>query len=46
MKTKVSLYLKAGAQEVWIVSESGIIQYFDKNGQKESSGFNVDIKLV
>jgi Uma2 family endonuclease len=46
MKAKVNLYLKAGATEVWIVSESGNIQYFDKNGQKESSGFNVNIKLV
>lgn len=25
------------------LSESGDIQYFDKNGQKESSGFNVKI---
>jgi Uma2 family endonuclease len=43
MKSKVNLYLKAGATEVWIVSEAGTIQYFDKNGQKESSGFNVKI---
>lgn len=43
MKTKVNLYLKAGAKEVWLVSEQGQIQYFDKNGQKESSGFNVKI---
>lgn len=47
MKAKVNLYLKAGAIEVWIVSESGDIQYFDKTGQKESSGFNVKIdKLI
>jgi Uma2 family endonuclease len=44
MKTKVNLYLKAGAIEVWIVSESGEIQYFDKNGQKETSDFNVKIE--
>jgi Uma2 family endonuclease len=46
MKTKVNLYLKAGAIEVWIVSETGNIQYFDKNGQKLASGFNVDIQLI
>lgn len=47
MKAKVNLYLKAGATEVWIVSESGDIQYFDKNGQKQTSGFNVKIdKLI
>jgi Uma2 family endonuclease len=43
MKAKVNLYLKAGAKEVWIVSESGKIQYFDKNGQRENSDFNVKI---
>jgi Uma2 family endonuclease len=43
MKSKVNLYLKAGATEVWIMSEAGTIQYFDKNGQKESSGFDVKI---
>jgi Uma2 family endonuclease len=45
MKTKVNLYLKAGAKEVWLVSELGQIQYFDKNGQKETSNFNVKIDL-
>jgi Uma2 family endonuclease len=44
MKAKVNLYLKAGAIEVWLVSESGQIQYFDKNGQKDSSDFNVKIE--
>lgn len=47
MKAKVSLYLKAGAIEVWLVSEQGNIQYFDANGQREASCFNVVIdKLV
>lgn len=46
MKTKVNLYLKAGATEVWIVSEAGTIQYFDKHGQKESSGFQVKIEKL
>lgn len=46
MKSKVNLYLKAGATEVWIVSEAGTIQYFDKHGQKESSGFQVKIEKL
>lgn len=46
MKAKTALYLKAGATEVWIVSESGEIQYFDKQGQKETSGFNVKIDTL
>ncbi len=44
MKAKTALYLKAGAVEVWIVSESGVIRYFDKNGQKQTSDFNVKIE--
>jgi Uma2 family endonuclease len=44
MKAKVNLYLKAGATEVWIVSEAGNIQFFDKSGQKETSAFNVSIE--
>ncbi len=47
MRAKVNLYLKAGAVEAWIVSESGKVEYFDKNGKKEKSSFNVKIdKLV
>lgn len=43
MKAKIKLYLKAGAIEVWLVNEQGDIQYFDVNGQREKSGFNVNI---
>jgi len=43
MKAKIKLYLKAGAIEVWLVNEQGKIQYFDVNGQRERSGFNVNI---
>jgi len=46
MKAKTALYLKAGAVEVWIVSESGVIRYFDKQGQKETSDFDVKIETL
>jgi Uma2 family endonuclease len=47
MRAKIKLYLKAGAIEVWLVNEQGDIQFFDANGQRESSGFNVIIdKLI
>jgi Uma2 family endonuclease len=47
MKAKIKLYLKAGAIEVWLVNEQGDIRFFDANGQRESSGFNVTIdKLI
>lgn len=47
MRAKIKLYLKAGAIEVWLVNEQGEVRFFDANGQRESSGFNVTIdKLI
>lgn len=47
MKAKINVYLKAGAIEVWLVNEQGEIHFFDANGQRDSSCFNVVIdKLV
>jgi Uma2 family endonuclease len=47
MKAKIRLYLKAGAVEVWLVNEQGDVQFFDANGQRANSGFNVTIdKLI
>jgi Uma2 family endonuclease len=47
MRAKIKLYLKAGAIEVWLVSEQGDIRFFDADGQRESSRFNVTIdKLI
>jgi Uma2 family endonuclease len=43
IRTKIQLYLNAGAIEVWLVNEQEDIQFFDINGQRESSGFNVAI---
>ena len=45
IREKTRAYLVAGAQEVWIVSEDGSIRYFDAQGQRVSSLFNVDILL-
>ena len=47
MKEKVKHYLKVSAIELWLVNEQGDIQFFDANGQRESSSFNVTIdKLI
>jgi Uma2 family endonuclease len=47
MKAKIKLYLKAGAIEIWLVNEQGDIRFFDADGQREISGFNVTIdKLI
>jgi hypothetical protein len=45
MTNKVQLYLQAGAQEVWIVWENGIVDYYDKTGKLSESGYNVSVKL-
>jgi Uma2 family endonuclease len=45
MLNKVSWYLQAGAKEVWIVWETGMIEYYDVSGQLEQSAFGLIIKL-
>ena len=45
MTNKVQLYLQAGAEEVWIVWENGIVDYYDKTGKLELSGYGVNVKL-
>jgi len=45
MLEKVQLYLDAGAQEVWVVWEDEAVDYYDKTGYQEKSGFGITIKL-
>ncbi len=40
---KIELYLEAGAQEVWIISEEGSIQFYDNSGINLKSKFNIII---
>jgi len=42
---KTQAYLAAGAREVWVVEDSGVIRYFDSNGEKPASAFAVSILL-
>jgi Uma2 family endonuclease len=42
---KVQLFLKAGAKEVWLVSETGDIRYFTSEGEQSASGFNISPAL-
>ncbi len=37
MKKKISLYLKAGASEVWICSENGKMSFYDQTGKLKQS---------
>jgi len=45
MTNKVQLYLQAGAEEVWIVWENGIIDYYNKTGKLDQSSYGVNVKL-
>ena len=42
---KTQAYLAAGAREVWVVEDSGVIRYFDSKGEKPASSFAVSISL-
>ncbi|MFZ2726289.1 MAG: Uma2 family endonuclease [Methylococcaceae bacterium] len=43
MKTKIDIYLKAGAIEVWLVNEQGLVSFFNKTGEIETSSFNISL---
>lgn len=45
MQQKLAAYLAAGAREVWIVSEDGSVRYFDAQGARKESAFNVRLAL-
>jgi len=44
MQEKIDLYLEAGAFEVWLVDEQGLIRFFNTAGEQLKSQFNVEIK--
>lgn len=43
MLEKIQLYLTVGAQEVWLVSENGTVEFYDKAGQLSRSRYPVNI---
>ena len=45
IQEKTRAYLAAGAAEVWVVSEDGIIEYHGRSGRQDRSSFNVSITL-
>lgn len=42
---KVQLYLQAGAKEVWVIWENGLIDYYGVMGTLEQSGYGVVVEL-
>jgi Uma2 family endonuclease len=45
MTNKVQFYLQAGAEEVWIVWESGIVDYYGKTGKIEQSSYGISLEI-
>jgi Uma2 family endonuclease len=45
IQEKIRAYLAAGALEVWIVGENGVIEYHDRTGKQDRSSFNLSISL-
>jgi len=43
---KTQLFIEAGAQKVWLVTESGDISIYNKQGQTNSSQFDIQIDKI
>jgi Uma2 family endonuclease len=43
MREKIALYLAAGAQEVWLVSQAGEVEIHGADGVRSQSTFGVDV---
>jgi hypothetical protein len=41
MREKIAAYLNAGAEEVWLVHESGRTQFFDRSGETSVTRFGL-----
>ena len=46
MFEKTQLFIEAGAQEVWLVTESGDISIYNKEGLAEKSQFDIHINKI
>jgi len=46
MIEKIHLFIEAGAEEVWLVTESGHISFYNKKGQVNNSCFDIKINKI
>ena len=46
MKNKIALFIEAGAREVWLVDEQGHVEFFDGNGRRDGSSFNIVVEKL
>jgi len=44
MLDKVTLFLEAGAKEVWLITEDGQVTFYNHQGQSAKTNFNADLK--
>ena len=42
---KTRAYLAAGAEEVWLVAETGAVRFIDSSGEKPTSRFGIKLSL-
>ena len=45
MQEKMALYFQRGAQECWLVSESGHARFFGREGEREKSYLGIEVSL-
>ena len=46
MQEKMALYFERGAKECWLVSTAKRVRFFDSQGERKDSRWNVDVSLV
>ncbi|WP_428354907.1 Uma2 family endonuclease [Methyloprofundus sp.] len=46
MQDKILLYLEAGAVEVWLVEQQGMIRFFNRDGEQKNSLFTTKITKI
>jgi Uma2 family endonuclease len=46
MQDKILLYLEAGAIEVWLVEQQGLIRFFNTDGEQKNSSFTKNITKI
>ncbi len=46
MQDKILLYLEAGAIEVWLVEQQGLIRFFNTDGEQKNSSFTKNISKI
>lgn len=45
MLNKAQLYLQAGADEVWVVWENGIVDYYNQTGKIAQSNYGINVTI-